>query len=29
VFLNSMTGVVVDGKLVLTWGVQSDITGQA
>jgi DNA-binding NarL/FixJ family response regulator len=26
VFLNSMTGVVVDGKLVLTWGVQSDIT---
>jgi DNA-binding NarL/FixJ family response regulator len=29
VFLNSMTGVVVDGKLVLTWGVQSDITEQA
>ncbi len=26
VFLNSMTGVVVDGKLVLTWGVQSDVT---
>jgi DNA-binding NarL/FixJ family response regulator len=29
VFLNSMTGVVVDGKLVLTWGVQSDITEHA
>jgi len=29
VFLNSMTGVVVDGKLVLTWGVQSDITERA
>jgi DNA-binding NarL/FixJ family response regulator len=29
VFLNSMTGVVVDGKLVLTWGVQSDITEAA
>jgi DNA-binding NarL/FixJ family response regulator len=29
VFLNSMTGVVVDGKLVLTWGVQSDVTGRA
>jgi DNA-binding NarL/FixJ family response regulator len=29
VFLNSMTGVVVEGKLVLTWGVQSDITEQA
>jgi hypothetical protein len=28
VFLNSMTGVVVEGKLVLTWGVQSDITEQ-
>jgi DNA-binding NarL/FixJ family response regulator len=28
VFLNSMTGVVVDGKLVLTWGVQSDVTEQ-
>jgi DNA-binding NarL/FixJ family response regulator len=26
IFLNSMTGVVVDGKLVLTWGVQSDVT---
>jgi hypothetical protein len=24
--LNSMTGVVIDGKLVLTWGVQSDVT---
>jgi DNA-binding NarL/FixJ family response regulator len=29
IFVNSMTGVVVDGKLVLTWGVQSDISGQA
>jgi DNA-binding NarL/FixJ family response regulator len=29
VFLNSMTGVVVNGKLVLTWGVQSDVTEQA
>ena len=29
VFLNSMTGVVVDGRLVLTWGVQSDVTEQA
>ena len=29
VFLNSMTGVVVEGKLVLTWGVQSNITEQA
>ena len=29
VFLNSMTGVVVEGKLVLTWGVQSDVTGGA
>ena len=29
VFLNSMTGVVVEGKLILTWGVQSDITEQA
>jgi DNA-binding NarL/FixJ family response regulator len=29
VFLNSMTGVVVDGKLVLTWGVQSDVTERA
>jgi DNA-binding NarL/FixJ family response regulator len=26
VFLNSMTGVVVDGKLITTWGRQSDIT---
>jgi DNA-binding NarL/FixJ family response regulator len=29
VFLNSMTGVVVDGKLITTWGRQSDITEQA
>jgi DNA-binding NarL/FixJ family response regulator len=29
VFLNSMTGVVVDGKLITTWGRQSDITGQS
>ncbi len=29
VFLNSMTGVVVDGRLVLTWGVQSDVTEHA
>jgi len=29
VFLNSMTGVVVNGKLVLTWGVQSDVTGRS
>jgi len=29
VFLNSMTGVVVDGRLVLTWGVQSDVTERA
>jgi DNA-binding NarL/FixJ family response regulator len=29
VFLNSMTGVVVEGKLILTWGVQSDITERA
>jgi DNA-binding NarL/FixJ family response regulator len=28
VFLNSMTGVVVDGKLITTWGRQSDITGR-
>ena len=26
VFLNSMRGVVIAGELVLTWGVQSDIT---
>lgn len=26
VFLNTMTGVVVDGKLIATWGRQSDIT---
>jgi DNA-binding NarL/FixJ family response regulator len=26
VFLNSMTGVIVDGKLIATWGTQSDIT---
>jgi DNA-binding NarL/FixJ family response regulator len=26
VFLNSMTGVVIDGKLITTWGRQSDIT---
>jgi DNA-binding NarL/FixJ family response regulator len=26
VFLNSMTGVIVDGKLIRTWGRQSDIT---
>jgi DNA-binding NarL/FixJ family response regulator len=26
VFLNSMTGVVVEGKLIATWGRQSDIT---
>lgn len=26
VFLNSMTGVVIDGKLTTTWGRQSDIT---
>jgi DNA-binding NarL/FixJ family response regulator len=26
VFLNSMQGVVIAGELVLTWGVQSDIT---
>jgi DNA-binding NarL/FixJ family response regulator len=28
VFLNTMTGVVVDGKLIATWGRQSDITGK-
>jgi len=28
VFLNSMTGVVIDGKLITTWGTQSDITEQ-
>src|SRR5437660_185852 len=26
VFLNSMTGIVEDGKLVRTWGIQRDIT---
>ena len=26
VFLNSMTGVVIDGKLITTWGRQADIT---
>lgn len=26
VFLNSMVGVIVDGKLVTTWGKQSDVT---
>jgi hypothetical protein len=26
VFLNNMTGVVIDGKLITTWGRQSDIT---
>ena len=26
VFLNTMTGVVVDGKLIASWGRQSDIT---
>jgi len=28
VFLNSMTGVIVEGKLIATLGRQADITGQ-
>jgi|tagenome__1003787_1003787.scaffolds.fasta_scaffold20990085_22 formate hydrogenlyase transcriptional activator len=28
VFRNSMTGIVEDGKLVRTWGIQSDVTDQ-
>lgn len=28
VFLNSMTGIIVEGKLIATWGMQSDVTEQ-